>query len=402
MFGFSGLVQNLRNGVSTLQDRTPLGLMQLNHDRLRLLTAIAGITFADVLMFMQLGFADALFRTNTQYPRVLQTDLVILSTQAQNFSELQTFSRRRLYQALNVPGVKTVEPLYLGSMSWRNPQTHQKTAMLAIGQDPEQIILNLPEVNQQLPKLKLPNTVLFDQKSRGTYQKMIEKMKAGQRVTTEIGTNTVTVVGLFSVGASFADDGALITSTDTFLRLFPKRKAGTVSMGLVHLQPGADAEKVRAELAAYLPDDVQVFTYPEYVEFEIDYIKTRSPIGFVFSLGTVMGFIVGTVIVYQVLSTDVNTHLAEYATFRAMGFRQRYLLGVIFEEALILSILGFIPSLAISMVAYQVTAAATALPIFMPFSRTILVLVLTLLMCNLSGVIATRRLQSADPADIFG
>ncbi len=395
MFRFPRLIQNLR-------DRTPLGFLQLKHDRLRLLTAIAGITFADVLIFMQLGFADALFRTNTQYPRILQTDLVILSTQAKNFSELQTFSRRRLYQALNVPGVKTVEPLYLGSMAWRNPQTQRKTTMLVIGQDPEQIILNLPEVNRQLPKLQLPNMVLFDQKSRGSYQKMIEEMKTGQRVTTEMGTNTITVVGLFSVGASFADDGALITSTDTFLRLFPKRTAGTVSLGLVHLRPGADLQKVQTQLAAYLPDDVQVFTYPEYVNFEMDYLRTRSPIGFVFGLGTVMGFIVGTVIVYQVLSTDVNSHLAEYATFRAMGFRQRYLLGVIFEEALILSILGFIPSLAIAVGAYHLTAVATALPIAMPLSRTIGVLALTLLMCNLSGMIATRRLQSADPADIFG
>ena len=391
----------IRQLLHTLRDRTPLGLLQLNHDRLRLLTAIAGITFADVLIFMQLGFADALYRTNTQYPRTLQTDLVMISSQAENFSELQTFSRRRLYQALDVPGVEQVDSLYLGSVKWRNPETKQKIAMLVIGQNPNQEALNLPEVNQQLDKIQLPNTVLFDQKSRGSYDQMLAQLQAGQLVTTEIGQNTVTVTGLFSVGASFADDGALITSEDTFLRLFPKREAGTVSLGLIQLQPGADPEAVQATLDAYLPDDVQVFTNQDYVDFEIAYIQRRSPIGFVFGLGTTMGFIVGTVIVYQVLSTDVNSHLAEYATFRAMGYRQRYLLGVIFEEALILSVLGFFPSWAIAVGAYQLTAIATALPITMPLSRTILVFVLTLVMCNLSGMVATRRLQAADPADIF-
>ncbi|MFN9175769.1 MAG: ABC transporter permease DevC, partial [Synechocystis sp.] len=381
--------------------RTSLGLLQLKHDRLRLLTAIAGITFADVLIFMQLGFADALYRTNTQYPRTLQTDLVIISSQAENFDKLQTFSRRRLYQALDVPGVVTAEPLYIDSIKWYNPQTQQKTPMLVIGQDPNQVAFNLPAVNQQLDKIQLPNTVLFDQKSRGHYDQMVQQVQAGQLVTTEIGKNTVTVAGLFSVGASFADDGALITSEDTFLRLFPKRQAGTVSLGLIRLAPGADPEAVQATLDAYLPDDVQVFTNQDYVKFEIDYIQRRSPIGFVFGLGTVMGFIVGTVIVYQVLSTDVNSHLAEYATFRAMGYRQRYLLGVIFEEALILSVLGFFPSWAIAVGAYQLTAFATALPITMPLSRTLLVFVLTLVMCNLSGIVAARRLQAADPADIF-
>ncbi len=391
----------IRQLLHTLRDRTPLGLLQLNHDRLRLLTAIAGITFADVLIFMQLGFADALYRTNTQYPRTLQTDLVMISSQAENFGKLQTFSRRRLYQALDVPWVENVESLYIESVKWRNPETKQKIAMLVIGQDPNQVALNLPEVNQQLDKLKLPNTVLFDQKSRGKYQTLVAQLQAGQSQTTEIGKNTVTVTGLFSVGASFADDGALVTSEDTFLRLFPKREAGSVSLGIIRLTPDADPELVRATLDAYLPDDVQVFTRQEYLDFEIDYIKRRSPIGFVFGLGTVMGFIVGTVIVYQVLSTDVNSHLAEYATFRAMGYRQRYLLGVIFEEALILSVLGFIPSWAIAVGAYQLTALATALPITMPLSRTILVFVLTLVMCNLSGMVATSRLQAADPADIF-
>ncbi|MEQ8537873.1 MAG: ABC transporter permease DevC [Coleofasciculus sp. D1-CHI-01] len=387
--------------IQTLQQRTPLGLLQLKHDRMRLLTAIAGITFADVLIFMQLGFADALYRTNTQYPRTLQADLVVISTQAQNFGQLRTFTRRRLYQAQDVPGVTSADELYLGSVQWRNPQTRKKTSMLLIGQNPDRPAFNLPEVNQQLDAIRLPDTVLFDQASRGKYQDLIAQMQRGETATTEIGQRTVTVAGLFQVGASFADDGALITSDQNFLRLFPKRDAGSVSLGLIRLHPGYEPEQVRDALATRLPEDVQVLTSQGYVDFEIAYIQSRSPIGFVFGLGTVMGLIVGTVIVYQVLSTDVNSHLEEYATFKAMGYRNTYLLGVIFEEALILSVLGFIPGLAIALAAYQVTAAATALPLAMPLSRTIFVLLLTFVMCGASGAIATRRLQAADPADIF-
>ncbi|MEQ8998932.1 MAG: ABC transporter permease DevC [Coleofasciculus sp. B1-GNL1-01] len=387
--------------LKTLQQRTPLGLLQLKHDRMRLLTAIAGITFADVLIFMQLGFADALYRTNTQYPRTLQADLVLISTQAQNFGQLRTFTRRRLYQAQDVPGVASADELYLGSVQWRNPQTREKTSMLLIGQNPDRPAFNLPEVNQQLDAIQLPDTVLFDQASRGEYQDLITQIQRGETATTEIGQRTVTVAGLFQVGASFADDGALITSDQNFLRLFPKRDAGSVSLGLIRLHPGYEPEQVRDALAARLPEDVQVLTSQGYVDFEIAYIQSRSPIGFVFGLGTIMGLIVGTVIVYQVLSTDVNSHLEEYATFKAMGYRNAYLLGVIFEEALILSVLGFIPGLAIALAAYQVTGAATALPLAMPLSRAIFVLLLTFIMCGASGAIATRRLQAADPADIF-
>ncbi|MEM6613103.1 MAG: ABC transporter permease DevC [Cyanobacteria bacterium P01_C01_bin.72] len=385
----------------SLKDRTPLGWLQLKHDRMKMLTALAGIAFADILMFMQLGFKDALFTTNTQYPRLVDGDIILLSTQAANFNELYTFPRRRLYQAMDVPGVESAEPVYIGSLRWRNPQTKEKTSMMVVGFDPERPAFNLPEVNRQLDKVKIPDTVLFDRASRGKYEEAIAQIEAGIPVTTESDRTTVTIGGLFEVGASFADDGALMTSDYNFLRLFPRREQATVSLGIINLEPGQDPVAVRQALNAHLSEDVEAYTHEEYVEKEVAYIQNRSPIGFVFTLGTTMGFIVGIVIVYQVLSTDVNDHMAEYATFKAMGYKNSYLLFVVLEEALILSLAGFIPSTILAVGLYQLTATATALPIVMPASRAITVLILTIVMCGISGAIATRKLQSADPADIF-
>ncbi|MEM6613577.1 MAG: ABC transporter permease DevC [Cyanobacteria bacterium P01_C01_bin.72] len=385
----------------SFKNRTPLGWLQLKHDKMKLLTALAGIAFADILMFMQLGFKDALFTTNTQYPRLVDGDIILLSTQATNFNEQYTFPRRRLYQAMDVPGVESAEPVYIGSLKWRNPQTREKTSMMAIGFNPEIPAFNLPEVNRQLDRVKLPNTVLFDRASRGQYGEVIAQVEQGEIVTTESDRTTVTIAGLFELGASFADDGALMTSDANFLRLFPNKEPGTVSLGIINLEPEQDPLAVRQALNHYLPEDVAAYTHEEYIDKELAYIQNRSPIGFVFTLGTTMGFIVGIVIVYQVLSTDVNDHMAEYATFKAMGYKNSYLLFVVFEEAIILSVCGFIPSTILAVGLYQLTAAATALPIALSVSRAITVLVLTLVMCGISGAIATRKLQSADPADIF-
>ena len=385
----------------SLSNRTPLGWLQLKHDRMKMLTALAGIAFADILMFMQLGFKDALFKTNTQYPRLVKGDIVLLSTQATNFNELYTFPRRRLYQAMDVPGVELAEPVYTGSLKWRNPQTKEKTSMMVVGFDPEKPAFDLPEVNRQLDKVKIPDTVLFDRASRGKYEEVIAKIERGETVTTESDRTTVTIGGVFEVGASFADDGALMTSDYNFLRLFPRKDRSTVSLGIINLEPGRDVVATRKALNAHLPEDVRAYTHTEYVEKEVTYIQNRSPIGFVFSLGTTMGFIVGIVIVYQVLSTDVNDHMAEYATFKAMGYKNSYLLFVVLEEALILSAIGFLPSVALALGLYQLTAAATALPIVMPVSRAVTVLILTIIMCGISGAIATRKLSIADPADIF-
>ena len=386
---------------NALRNRTPLGWLQLKHDKIKLLTAISGIAFADILISMQLGFKNALYTANTQYPRQIQGDIVLTSTQATNFNELYTFPRRRLYQAMDVPGVESAEPVYIGSLSWRNPQNREKTSMTVIGFDPEKPAFNLPDVNSQLDKVKIPDTVLFDRASRGEYDEVIERIERGETVTTESDRTTITIGGLFEVGASFQDDGALITSEQNYLRLFPRKQAGTVSLGIIDLEPEADPETIRLQLNNYLPEDVKAYTHQEYVDAELEYIQSSTAIGFVFSLGTMMGFIVGIVIVYQVLSTDVNDHMAEYATFKAMGYKNSYLLFVVLEEAIILSIIGFLPSVAIAAGLYQLTAAATALPIALPASRAVTVLIMTILMCGISGAIATRKLQSADPADIF-
>lgn len=389
------------NFLKTLQRRTPLGWRQLIHDKPRLLTAIAGIAFADILIFLQLGFQGALFYTNTKLPRQLDGDLIIFSSEAVNLMKSYTFSRRRLYQALDVPGVEATKALYFNTISWRNPKTQEKATLQVLGQDPEEDVLLIPGMNQQRDAIKLPNTVLMDRAAKGDYAEVIAQVEQGKLVQTEIDRNTVSVTGLFDLGASFASDGILITSDQTFLRLFPGRDAGAISVGLVQVEEGADLAQVKRNLAAYLPDDVNVFTAEEYVEFEVNEIKTNSPIGAIFSIGSFMGFAVGVIIVYQVLSTDVSAHMGEYATFRAMGYRQNYLLGVVFEEALIMSILGFIPSVGISLGLYQLTSAATSLPMLMTMGRVAGIWIATVAMCVVSGAIATRKLQGADPADIF-
>lgn len=387
--------------IQQLQRRTPLGWLQLSREKSRLLVALSGIAFADVLMFMQLGFQNALYDSNTRINRVLQTDIVLVSPKARNIQNLSTFSRRRLYQASDIPGVRSAEAMYINIVTWKNPQTRRETQIQVIGINPEQPAFNLPEVNQQLDKIQLPDTFLFDRGSKGDYKVALAQIEQGKTVTTEIEKHTITVGGLFQLGTSFGADGNLITSDQNFLRLFPRKDVASISLGLIKIEPGYDPTQVAKALKNYLPDDVKILTHREFIKFEEDYWKEESPIGFIFGLGVSMGFIVGIIIVYQVLSTDVNAHMKEYATFKAMGYHNLYLLGVIFEEAIILAFLGFIPGTIVPFGLYYLTRNATNLPIYMTLARALLVLVLTIFMCTISGAIATRKLQAADPADMF-
>jgi putative ABC transport system permease protein len=381
--------------------KTPLAWRQLMKEKTRLAVAVAGITFADMLMFIQLGFESALFDAAVKPHRNLEADLVLISPQFQTLFSVKNFSRERLYQALANDGVQSVNSVYIGTGQWRNPETRLERAILVWGVDPVKPTFKSSETKQNQHHLKQLYQVLFDQAGRPEYGTVADIFNKTGNFETELNSINIKVKGLFTDGASFTADGNVITSDSTFLQLFPERKRDRIEVGLIALKPDADPEKVRSQLATELPKDVKVLTPEEFAQIEKKYWESGTGIGFIFGLGTAVGFIVGIVIVYQILYSDVSDHLPEYATLKAMGYTDRYLLKVLLQEALFLAILGFLPGFILSFGLYQVTYAATMLPIFMKVDRAIRVWILTVIMCSFSGAIAMRKLRSADPADVF-
>ncbi|MEM1394423.1 MAG: ABC transporter permease DevC [Cyanobacteria bacterium P01_D01_bin.116] len=381
--------------------KLPLAWLQLKREASRLAVALAGIAFADVLMFMQLGFRDSLYYSNVRFHNSLKGDIVLINSQTSAILSLKRFSQKRLYQTLDLQDVESVHPIYVDYTSWKNPNTGVPRNLLVIGINPQDNILELSGLEQNLDKIKLPNVVLYDRSSRKEYGPIVAEFEQGNDVRAEVRRKLVKVGGLFTLGASFGSDGNLITSDNNFLRIFVNRQSGLIDIGLVKLRPGADPNIVAQQLRSYLDKDVKVLTKQEFIDFERNFWASSTAIGFIFTLGTIMGFIVGTVIVYQILYTEVSDHLVEYATLKAIGYSHNYFLTVILQEALILAFLGYLPGLAFTLFLYKQARAATLLPVFMSTSRAIMVLILTILMCFISGTIAVKKLKSADPADIF-
>lgn len=381
--------------------KLPLAWLQLKREASRLAVALAGIAFADILMFMQLGFRDSLYYSNVRFHNSLQGEIVLVNSQTSAILSMKRFSQKRLYQSLDLEDVESVHPIYVDYTSWKNPQTGIPRNLLVIGINPQDDVLKLPGLQQNLDKIQLPNVVLYDRSSRQEYGPIVAQFEQGNNVRAEVRNKLVKVGGLFTLGASFGADGNLITSDLNFLRIFVNRQPGLIDIGLIKLKPGADANLVAQQLRNYLDKDVKVFTKQEFVDFEKNFWASSTAIGFIFTLGTIMGFIVGTVIVYQILYTEVSDHLVEYATLKAIGYSHNYFLVVILQEALILAVLGYLPGFALALFLYEQARAATLLPIFMSSSRAVMVLLLTILMCSISGIIAVKKLKSADPADIF-
>jgi putative ABC transport system permease protein len=309
--------------------------------------------------------------------------------------------RQRMFEALSVQGVDSAAPLYYGKVDWKQPDGTIRN-LDVFGIDPSAQTFRNPAINAHLSETSLSDVALIDARTRNVPKNLFAGIAAGEPYRFEVKGRTLTVVGTFEIGGGFSTDGYLVVSDQTFLRLFPQRVAGAPNHILVTLAPGADARSVVEHLRATLPAyDSIVRTVEEAFAKDRAFQTTQRPVGLVFGFGVVIGILVGIIIVYQVLSTDVAEHLKEYATFKAIGYSQRFFLGIVFEEALILAVLGFIPGFLVSLGLYTMVAGVTGLPLAMTGPRVVFVLAGTLVMCTLSGAIATRKLASANPADLF-
>ena len=384
----------------------PLAWLQLKQDKLRLAIALLGVGFAVVLIFMQLGFQDALFSSSVRFHTAFEYDIAVISPRTSVIGQPRSFSRRRMYQALSHPDVARVSSNYMSLGLWKNPRNPAESRVIYIvGINPEENSLKLPGVENGLEQIRIPNVALYDRLSRPEFGPIPELLESGQNdgrgLFTEVEGRRIEIVGLYELGTSFGIDGSLVTSDLNFLRIFPNRPPGLINLGLISLLPGSDPSKIRAELEAQLPQDVEILTRDQFVQREIDYWNQSTPIGYIFSFGVIVGLFVGSIIVYQILFADVSDHLQEYATLKAMGYSNGYLFGLVFQEAVLMAVLGFIPGYFITLGLYGVAGDATQLPLEMTASRAIMVLLLTVAMCMISGSIAMRKIRTLDPADIY-
>lgn len=387
--------------------RTPLALLNLVHDRRKFLTSMAGVAFAVLLMFLFNGFMNALYDSQTQLLERFNGDIVIINRLKENMFVPRSFARRRLYQAQAFDGVVGAYAVYTSDAKWKNPITRNTRPVRVIAYNPADPVLPQADILAQRAILTLPNTALIDTRARAE----LGPREAG--VISELADRELRIVGTFSLGTDFAaGNGNLIMSDQNFLRYFAnrgpeedERSFATVDLGLLQVDPAADLDQLVATLQEALPKDVLVMPKVgpgSFVMRERTYWQENTSIGFVFSLLTVMGFVVGIILVYQILYTDVADHWSEYATLKAMGYSNFFLFQVVIQEAIILSVMGFLPGLLVSALVYNLAASATGLLFQLTLERVIGIYIATFFMCLISGSIAVRKVQATDPAEVFG
>lgn len=387
--------------LTRLIGRIPIGWLQLTHNKGRLFAAVAGISFANLLVFVQLGIMFGLNNTIQATYDLFDSDVLISAVDANTLSEGSHVPRQLMYRALSAPTVLSAAPLFLGANDWtQETDSTIKFQIIGLGYDSRAFVAD--KLRPVFSQIQLPDLILLDTKARGLKAGLFDGISVENPLELEIAGRMVKGIDTISVGGGFTADGTLLTSDQTFLDLFPRRLSRAPNHIMVKVKPGIAIEDAVSQLQKLIPpEEARVRSFSAALAADQHYQTTQRPVGLIFGFGVLMGTIVGIVIVYQILSTDVADHIREYATFKAMGYPQSFFLGIVFEEAIILAVLGFLPGFGLSWLAHIGLAHATGLPVYMGAGRSVMVFLGTVMACSISGGIATRRLAGADPADLF-
>ena len=395
---------------------TPLSIHNLRDGGWRTILSISGISIAVLLIFMQLGFLGAVLDTAVIFYDNLKFDLVVRSPDYYHFCDASRFSKQHLHEIENVDGVGSVQPYHISLGKWNYAQESVQRGILIMGVDPNGETFSDSNSNITLPDLGLladDRAILVDQKSRPQFLGLKNKDGFAEKdigLHIELNQKECRVTGLFEIGTGLAANGASIVHERGFEKLFPNYTSDDVTLGLIQLSPELknDPESAKAMIKKTLGFNdsrsvapVEILTRREVVQREIAHWIGNTPVGFIFIAGVVVAMFVGAIVVYIVLSSDITKQIGEYATLKAMGYRNSYLSRVVLEQAVILGVISYIVAFLISLVLYEIVGSAANLPINMTINRQFIVFGVTILMCCLSGTIAMQKLRKADPADLF-
>ena len=369
---------------------------------------------------MQLGFRGAVANTANIVYGKLQGDLVLRSPDYVHLYEPRTFDRGWMRMVQGHPMIERVDPFFIMLMRWQNPPrpaectqappdgSFRTVGMMAM--EIEHPVLDVPEIHDQLSKLKNPDALLVDRATRAEYGpgdcKRFSDKDIGSPV--EVGNRLSHIAGHFQLGTGLATNGAILLSDVGYGLRAGIDTRQRASLGLVRLRAGVDPERAKAELIAWLDQrdprclqEIEVLTMAEQLRWERTRWLQDTPIGMIFTMGVVLSFIIGAAIVYMILANDVSNRLPEYATLKAMGYSHWALARIVLVQSWLLAILSYLPAALISFLLYELTAGLSRIPTSMTWERFWGVLGLAFLMCSASGIMAMLRLWRAEPASLF-
>jgi len=369
-----------------------LAWRNLFHDRVRLVVTLVGIVFALVLILVQFGLFLGFLDTSANIVAASGADLWVSAPDIPHVNGGAIFNESKRYQALETPGVAKVEKWALLFMPWKLPSGAQESVQV-VGFDLNGGMggpWNLTKGS--IDALRGDDTVIIDE----LYAPMLGVKEVGD--TVEIADHRARVVGFTRGIRSFTTIPYVFCNFKNAQNYTQLAQQQTMFL-LIRTQKGADLSQVQADLKTRL-EGVDVFTNAQMLKKTQNYWVFSTGAGVSTLMGSVLGLIVGIVVVAQTIYSATIDHIREFGTLKAIGASNSKIYTVILTQAAISATLGYLMAIVIATFVSNSSQNSNA-PILLPGNVAVGTFFLALAMCAGASILSIRKATKIDPAMVF-
>ena len=365
----------------------------LVHEWRRYLAAVLAITFAGLLIVVQLALLLGLFGSVAAVVDKSGAELWIGFRNTQSVDLGRPLGRGSDALAWSHSGAGRIEAYTTAYGDLRRPDGVPVSVLLhAMDVSGAGLVFSRLLTPAERTLLREPNAIIID---------AADMRKLGAQVGTAVEINgrrariAGVVDGIRSVG------GVNVLASFATARYLAPETAEQAAFYLVRLKPGFDAHKVAADIS----DKAR---FPRYSVWTADALSTQSQAYWLLESGSGIGtgfasllaLVVGMVITSQTLSGAILASVKEFAALRALGVPHKSLRAIVVEQSLWVGVAGLF---ATGIFTLLIAWLGDALRISMRFPAWMLAGAsgLLLAIAIVSGLLALRPLGRAEPASLL-
>ncbi len=370
-----------------------LALKILRDDKPRFLTTVIGVAFAVALVYVQVGLFVGLLASASVTIEHMDADLWVVAHDTPNVDFANPFPETLVGRVRSVPGVARADNLIVWFTTVALPGGAKESVVLYALRDFARWNLPWKVLEGDPADLRRgPYVFLDDSATRrfGPFAVGEHREFSGRRLK---------IIGRTGEARSFTTSPVAFLDYRLAQSLTPDELAGRATYIVAKLAPGADAGAVAAEVRRRLPYH-DVHTRAGWARRSRDYWIESTGLGLTMFLTVSLGCLVGVIVVAQTLYTSTTEHLAEFATVKAIGGRDRDIYGVILEQASIAACLGYLVGSAATLALVPILARVD-MPLVVTPDLAATIFVGTLGLCLLASAWSFRRIAALDPAMVF-
>lgn len=365
-----------------------IAVKTLISDRGKLLTALVGVSFSVILVNIQGGLFLGMIRKAGMLVDHGQADIWVGHRKMINIDFPRNIPRRWIYRIKGLPGVARAEPYLVGVTEMTLPSGGYELAVV-VGVEEASLLGNTWNIQEGKPSdiLKTDGIITDELEARKLEYPEIGDIR-------EIGGRRAKVVAQSRGVMGFLVNPYVFTTYKRATRYLNK-PSDACSYFLVRVKPGVDPERVCEAIRERIPE-VEAYTREHYSAVSVNYWMTRTGLGISFGAATLLGILVGLVMVAETLYALVLDRLSEFGALKAMGAKESHIFAILVSQAVVMALLGgFLGVWIVGGIQYYFSTprAPILIPLWLSLGSCLLVLVI----CLISVLLPYLRIRRVDP-----